>query len=363
MNKKVLHLLWDGNLGGVQRYILKVVGSKYWNQSEHGICFFTTGGEVIQNADLNDIPFWSLGVDRGWDFITARRELNKVIKEFKPDVIHCHCDTPAFSLQIHKHANLKRVYTEHGDTIMRLDRVWLMKLLWLFSGNYWDAILANSHFVKQDFTNRFNSLETRCDIFHNPLIENWNGTVADFESDILKVGIFGRLAWQKGIDRGLQVMQFIIKKNSNVRMYIFGVGELEQELKQKTSVLGLNDYVSFCGYSSDPLANMAAMDCTIVPSRTEPFGLVALEAQSTGTPVIGFLQNGVAEVIEDGQTGLLVEQNDIEGMAACVLQILEDKEMCNDMGLKAKHRADTLFSLKEHINALEKVYLSGKFKD
>ncbi len=89
----------------------------------------------------------------------------------------------------------------------------------------------------------------------------------------------------------------------------------------------LNECVEFCGYTSNPLENMAAMDCTIVPSRTEPFGLVALEAQSTGTPVVGFRQSGVAEVIQEGETGLLVEQGDLEGMANAVLSIVTKRQI------------------------------------
>ena len=360
MKKRVLHLLWDGNLGGVQRYILKVVGSTYWKNTEHAICFFTTGGHVIQNDDLKGIPFWSLDLKRGWDLIAARKNLDRVVNEFKPETIHCHCDTPAFSLQIKRFSNLKLVYTEHGDTIMRRDRVWLMNLLWAYSGKSWDAILSNSHFVQADFLRRFPTLEPRCQVFHNPLIESWNGDVAQIDHKGPRIGVFGRLVWQKGIDRGLEVMKYIIAKSSSAKMFIYGVGSLEEDLKQKSKDMGLDDCVEFRGYTADPLENMAAMDCTIVPSRTEPFGLVALEAQCTGTPVVGFRQSGVAEVIKEGETGLLVEQDDLDGMATAVLSVVNNPALKDKMGQAAKQRAETVFTLQNHINALEQVYLSER---
>jgi len=360
MTRRVLHLLWDGNLGGVQRYILKVVGSSHWENTEHAICFFTSGGDVIQNDDLNGIQFWSLDLTRGWDLFAARKNLDRVIKEFNPGAIHCHCDTPAFSLQIKRFSNLKLIYTEHGDTIMRRDRVWLMNLLWRYSGKSWDAILSNSHFVQKDFLRRFPALESRCHVFHNPLIESWNGDIAQINHEGPRIGVFGRLVWQKGIDRGLEVMKYVNEQIPSAKMFIYGVGELEPELKQKSKELGLSECVEFCGYTPDPLANMAAMDCTIVPSRTEPFGLVALEAQCTGTPVVGFRQSGVAEVIKEGETGLLVEQGELKAMAGAVVSILINEDLKGSMGKAARERAETVFTLKNHVHALEEVYTTSK---
>src|ERR1043165_8709058 len=128
-NLRALHLLWDGGLGGVQRYVLKVMSAPYWKNVTHGICFFSAPGEVLAQKTFPAAQFWSLGLKRGWDLWGARR-LDAVVREFNPQVIHCHCDTPALGLRIKNFTGRRLIYTEHGDTLMRSERSWFMRRVW-----------------------------------------------------------------------------------------------------------------------------------------------------------------------------------------------------------------------------------------
>ena len=72
---------------------------------------------------------------------------------------------------------------------------------------------------------------------------------------------------------------------------------------------------------------MAIADVVVVPSRYEPFGLVAAEAMAAGTCVVVTATGGLAEQVEDGVTGLLVDVGDVDGLAAALGELLEDRSL------------------------------------
>jgi glycosyltransferase involved in cell wall biosynthesis len=105
---------------------------------------------------------------------------------------------------------------------------------------------------------------------------------------------------------------------------------------------------------------MAAMTCTAVPSRIEPFGLVALEAQGVGVPVVGFTKSGVAEIVVDGVTGRLVPHGDLAAMKDALLNIIRDPHTAAAMGDAAQRRARETFSLERHVERLEELYFNSQ---
>ena len=110
------------------------------------------------------------------------------------------------------------------------------------------------------------------------------------------------------------------------------------------------------GYVNDPLARMAQMTCTAVPSRIEPFGLVALEAQGAGVPVVGFSDSGVAEIVVDGETGRIVPHGDLNAVAEAIVELVRQPETCARMGAAARARALSVFSLERHVENLSETY-------
>jgi D-inositol-3-phosphate glycosyltransferase len=106
---------------------------------------------------------------------------------------------------------------------------------------------------------------------------------------------------------------------------------------------GLRERVRFLGaISQERLGDYYALaDVCVVPSRTESFGLVALEAQALGTPVVAAAVGGLREIVEDGVTGLLVEGRNPERYAEAIAAVLGDPRRRDDMSEAAKRRAAT----------------------
>ncbi|MDF7823989.1 glycosyltransferase family 4 protein [Pontiellaceae bacterium B12227] len=351
---KVLHLLWDGDLGGVQRYLLKVVASSAWEHVEHGVCFFRSPGAVLNGTDLFD---WhtSLNLKQGWD-LPAARKLEQLIAPFNADVIHCHCDTPAFSLQIHKFEKYRLIYTEHGDTLNRAQRNWFTRPMWKYSGKYWDCILENSHFMKTYFDKLFPHLQEKTRVVMNPLIEfpsmrqtvDWNGPK--------QLGVFCRHAPEKGLDLLFEATVKIKDQLPGMKIHLYGDGPLRQELEELSRSMGLGEIVIFHGYVDNPIECMSHLHCLVVPSRLEAFALASLEAQAVGVPVICFDNTGVAEVIKSGETGEAVAWCDTDALAASLLGVLTNPEKAKKWGQAAHERATSCFSLDTHVEMLMQVY-------
>jgi D-inositol-3-phosphate glycosyltransferase len=105
--------------------------------------------------------------------------------------------------------------------------------------------------------------------------------------------------------------------------------------------LGIGDQVRFV--APQPHHRLAdfyrAADVCLVPSRTESFGLVALEAAACGTPVVAAAVGGLRSLVDDGHTGFLVSSRDPEDWAAPVAVLLDDPDLRAEMGISANARA------------------------
>jgi D-inositol-3-phosphate glycosyltransferase len=114
-------------------------------------------------------------------------------------------------------------------------------------------------------------------------------------------------------------------------------GRLEELARDR----GLEDRVRFLGaVPPDQLAELYALaDVCVVPSHTESFGLVALEAQASGTPVVATAVGGLVDVVEDGVTGFLLEGRDPSAFAGRIGELISDASLRESMGVAARERA------------------------
>jgi D-inositol-3-phosphate glycosyltransferase len=112
-------------------------------------------------------------------------------------------------------------------------------------------------------------------------------------------------------------------------------------LRRLTQALGLERAVLFLPAQPHELLSSyyRAADCCLVPSRSESFGLVALEASACGIPVVASAVGGLTTLVEEGRTGYLVESGDVEGFAKRVAEIVSDPIMQADLGAGGAARA------------------------
>jgi glycosyltransferase involved in cell wall biosynthesis len=118
------------------------------------------------------------------------------------------------------------------------------------------------------------------------------------------------------------------------------------ELKKLAAELGVTQHVRFIGkrQPAELCYYYSAGDVTVTTPWYEPFGLTPLEAMACGRPIIGSAVGGITYTIKDGETGLLVPPRDPEALAVCLRQLLNQPEVCIQMGLAARKRVEQGFT-------------------
>ncbi len=134
----------------------------------------------------------------------------------------------------------------------------------------------------------------------------------------------GRLSPEKGLDTLLQAFSALVAQDKNLRLIIVGSGPIQKELMKLSNELDLDNIVSFPGAAE--LAQLESYylgaDCMVLPSRSEPWGLVANEALSYGCPIVVSDNCGCApDLVVEGMTGYTFKTNDVSSLAQAMLQI------------------------------------------
>ncbi len=377
---RIAHVLWDGGHGGSQRYVEHLVRSDGWNDAEHIVAFLNDAREMGQALDQIDVPHLSFGLERGWELARARLLVTWCAQR-GVDVVHIHCDSPAALLLAPVLRRRHRVvFTEHGDSLTRARRRRTLAMIWRTSGHAVDAIFANSHWTRSQWGELHPHLADRITVMHDFLptsedvitsrpVSAVDATRGDrvsrsFGSDVgwscgaPTVGMLARLAPEKGVDRFIDAAAQIRADRPDVRFAIYGDGPLRDELEHQSEQLGLDDALKFHGFVDTPRTALAQLALTVVPSRTEAFGLTALESLSVGTPVVTFVETGVAEIVRDGVDGCVVAPHgDVEALAEACLELLADPELMHSMGDAGRRRAEQDFDRTSHVRTLEDLYL------
>lgn len=157
-----------------------------------------------------------------------------------------------------------------------------------------------------------------------------------------------RIVERKGIDLVLRAMPALLQSFPTLRYAVVGGGPELENLENLAIELGVSDNAHFLGKipEEDLLTAYHACDIFVMPARlvypsVEGFGLVFREANACGKPVIGTRSGGIPDAIVDGETGLLIDPDDLEALIESTLTLLRDPEAARAMGQKGKTLVET----------------------
>jgi glycosyltransferase involved in cell wall biosynthesis len=169
------------------------------------------------------------------------------------------------------------------------------------------------------------------------------------------IGAVGRLSEEKGHRILLQAMASVIRELPRARLVIVGYGALEGELRGRASSLGLDGAVTFTG-ERDSAEMLPSFDLFVQPSLYESQGLALLEAMAAGVPAIATDVGGVADVVRDGETGLLVPGADPDALARAIVRVAGDAELGLALSRRASLRVRDHFSSETMLDAYARLY-------
>lgn len=168
----------------------------------------------------------------------------------------------------------------------------------------------------------------------------------------------GRHVYDKGVDVLIEAARIVLSRRSDAKFVVAGDGPMRMHLEWLASSYGLGEKVLFTGRIRDDALYraMKLADVVVVPSRYEPFGIVALEAMAAAKPVIASRVGGLSEIVVEGETGLLVPPEDPAALASAIELLLDNPAIAREMGLRGRRRVEELYRWDKIVRYMRYVY-------
>jgi glycosyltransferase involved in cell wall biosynthesis len=304
-------------------------------------------GDVLRERGftVHEIP-----ANRRFDRKAISR-LMKLFRESRYDVVHTHLSRATVNGTIAARlTGTPVVATVHGMN---------HKYTYLLANHVMTVSeAAKQHLVKQGLsasrvTAVYNCI--RLDAYDNPLQMADAKWSVGFESDAVVIGTVSRAHLGKGIDVAIEAVGELRRRGIDAKYLFVGDGPHLQEFKDLSVRLGLEEHVRFPGFFDNVSDALAAMDIFMFPTHREAFGISLLEAMAARVPVIASAIDGVPEVLAEG-SGILLSDRTGLAFAAAAEEILTDRQTRERMIAKARLRVETVFSVEETAEAVERVY-------
>lgn len=199
-------------------------------------------------------------------------------------------------------------------------------------------VIVNSNYMKNELQRLFGLPYEKINVVPNGVnINLFNGIERDYDfrrqyaMDNEKIILFmGRLVYEKGIQNLIAAMPKILHNYHDAKLVICGKGGMLNELRNQANSLGLGNKVYFAGYmnSKNVQKMYKCADISVFPSTYEPFGIVALEAMLSGTPVVVSDVGGLNEIVDHGINGMKSYAGNPNSLADSILSLLFDPKLC-----------------------------------
>ncbi len=175
--------------------------------------------------------------------------------------------------------------------------------------------------------------------------------------DVVLAGCVGRLSADKGgQDVLLEAVARLRATHPALRLVYVGEGPLRAGLEAQAAARGLDSAVLFVGQRRDVPRLLRALDVFILPSLREAFPIAVLEAMAAARPVIATDVGGVPEVVQAGETGLLVPPNDVAALTEALGRLVTDPGLAARLGRAGQARVHAEFTIDRMVDRVEALY-------
>lgn len=187
--------------------------------------------------------------------------------------------------------------------------------------------------------------------------EGFNALGASQEN-VLRVVMIALLTRWKNHDGFIRLAKLLCSRRDDVLLLIAGSGDAlyVAELRHLAETLGVAQKIQFLGHVSNIPALLRNVDVVVHTTEREPFGRVFLEAMASRRPVVAFDSGGAAEIVVNGETGLLFPSGNLEAMAEGVSRLLDNPDMRQRMGEAGRRRVEQSYMLDQHCCSVMQIY-------
>ncbi|MDP8266125.1 MAG: lipopolysaccharide heptosyltransferase II [Candidatus Aceula meridiana] len=353
---RVLQILPELRVGGVETGTVDL--ARYLVEHGHQALVISNGGELVVDLEEAGARHIELPAHRK-NILTAiwcTHRLIKILQQEKVDIVHARSRVPGwiafFACQKIKTPFVTTCHGYYSKHFFSRVMAW-GKLIIVPSKVIGRHMIEDFHVAAENIRCIPRSVDLRK--FNIPRSES-------FSKSEYTISIIGRITPLKGHEYFLRAMARVVRTLPYVKIWIIGDAPEEkisyrEGLKVLVRRLGLADKVEFLGSRKDIPELLAETDVLVFSSVVpESFGRVIVEAQAAGVPVVAARVGGVVEIIEDEQTGILVEPKHPEKMAEAVVRVLEDKVLARRLVENAKEKILSHYTLDHMASQTLEVY-------
>lgn len=381
LKTKVLFIITKSNWGGAQKYVFELATGLDQELFEPVVALGGRGvlARKLRQAHVRVIYLPSLERDINplRDF-TSFRDLLRLMRDERPGVVHLNSSKiGGLGSLAARIAGIPRiVFTAHGwafnedrSSISRL----IIKALYFITIKLADVTIAVSKSVAKDAPAW--KMEHKVVVIHLPASgeENPADKVAAREHFAKKapslreegrlwVGVVAELHKNKGLSYAIETM-LDPELQKKVVLVIVGAGQEAAVLKNQIRASGLEESVFMLGFEPEAASLMSAFDIFLLPSTTEAFGYVLLEAGFSGIPIIASRVGGIPEIIEDGKTGILVPPRDPNAIRDALHHLVDSPALRAKISAALRAKILREFSPNTILAKTAKLYTEGPTKN
>lgn len=356
---KILFVNFTDIYGGGEVFLKNVINYKSDKISNEDKILLTPKSEKLER-ELEGIKIIH-GFSRQGNFISKSnfismmkeiKLINNIIRDNKIDCIFLN-GIDSYYLSKFINNKVKKIGVWHG---INMERTFLKKTLSAISFNNLDNIIVVSNYQKDIINDIFSyKYDSKIKVVHigrdEKLFKN-EVYRSEKENNIINLLTVARLQKLKGHEDLIKAMKILCNRYKNIKLIIAGEGEEKENIEEQIKEYKLEKYIEMTGFVN-PMDYYGKSDIFILPSYSEAFPLVNLEAMASGLPIIATNVGGIPEAIESNKQGYLIEPGNVKELADKISILIESRELRNEFGMNSRKKFLEKFTLN---NMCKKIY-------
>lgn len=342
--KTVLHILNTNSYSGAENVAITVIRAIHERYSDYRLIYVSPDGPIRERLDAEGVEFEPIEK-------LSRREIRRVIKKYRPEVIHAH-DFTASIVSAFSTARVPVISHIHNNCPW-LKRFCIKSVAYGVSCVRYRKMLGVSPSVFDEFIfGKF--FKKKSEVIGNP-ISLGKIREASASADIkdgYDIVFLGRLTEQKNPILFVDVIGEVVKR-VDVSAVMIGDGELRGEVEKRIAELGLSDTVRLLGFIDNPHGVLSSSRLLVMTSAWEGYGLVAAEALALGKPVVATPVGGIPTIII-GEEGRLCSET--SEMVDAIVSLLTSDEEYAAASRRAVERAAEIDNLATYTAKINHYY-------
>jgi glycosyltransferase involved in cell wall biosynthesis len=364
---KVLHIETGRHLYGGARQVAYIIEGLHKRGIENILVCQQGSAIATEVSQMAEVHQLSLHGDVDFRLLL---QVRKLIKQYRPDIIHCHSRRGAdiWGGIAGRMAALPTVLSRRVDN---LEPAWLVQKKY----SWYNRVICISEGIRQVLLKQGVPEQKVITVRSAIDVSAWEqqcnreafNTEFNTQSDRLLLGMVAQLIPRKGHSLVLQAMQQLASDYPNLQLICFGQGSLRQSLQQEAIDRGLQDRVLFTGFRDDLPKWLSCIDILVHPALTEGLGISLIQAAACKLPLIASRAGGMPEIVRDELNGLLIEPGDLAGLKRALKRLIDEPDTRKQFGQAGRQLVEQEFSIQQMVEGNLAVYRdltsSGKGDD